>query len=85
VLAQQAELVERSRALGLDPETLGQQQQSPLVRNAGQRVAPRRVIDQHAHVIAVLRQQPGAGNNSVRMHTQIVDRHRRHWPYLRDI
>src|SRR5260370_41778371 len=53
LLAQQTEFIEGRRTFALDPQTFGQQQQTPLIRHRRQRLAPQLVVDQHADVVAV--------------------------------
>ena len=85
VLAEQAELVERRGALGFDAQALRQEQQPPLEGDAGERVAPGLVVDQHADVVAVLPIDPGAVDDLGRVLAQLVDRHRRHRLHVGDV
>ena len=53
LLAEKAELVKGSRTLAFNSQTLGQQQQTPLVRHRCERLPPQLVVDQNPHVVAV--------------------------------
>lgn len=53
MFAEQAELVEGSGAFAFDAEAFGQEEESPFVRNGGERFAPDLVVEENAEVIAI--------------------------------
>jgi len=77
LLAQQTEFVERRGAFALDPQAFGQQQQSTLVRHAGQRLAPHFVVDQHTDVIAINGVALQGFDDTFRVDFEFFDRQRR--------
>ena len=85
VLTQQAEFVEGCRTLGLHAQALGEHQQSALVRDAGERIAPGFVVEQHGHVVAIFLLQSRTRDDRVGVHAEIVDGHRRNRLQLRDV
>ena len=57
LLAEQAEVVERRRAVVFQPQALGQQQQPAFVRHRRQRIAPHAAIQHHADIVMILGRQ----------------------------
>ncbi len=85
LFAQQAEFVKGRRALVFDPQALGNQEQTPVVRNLRQRVAPRRVAHQNRGVVAVDRVEAGRGQHRAGMLGQLIQGQRRNGAHPRDV
>ena len=85
LFAQQAELIEGRRALRLDAETLGQQQQPSLERHGGELLAPHLVVHEHADVVAVDGVALEHPDDAVGVDLQLGGGHGRHRVELRDV
>ena len=84
-LAEQAKLIEGRRALLLHPQALRDEQQSPVIRNLGQRVSPGRVADENGGVVLVNGVEAGFSEDRLGMLLQLVHRQGRYRAHPGDI
>ena len=64
-LAQQAKLIERSRALVLHPQANRYEKETFVKRNGGERIAPAFLVEDDSDKVAVGRFDPELGNQFV--------------------
>ncbi len=78
LFTQEAELIERGRALGFNAQALGHQEQPPFEGNRRELLAPSFVVDHHGQVITKLLGAANDRNQGISMLAELLHRHRGH-------